>query len=233
MERSFIVSEESRYGKNFNEYVKMAEQQKKFIDTFFKEKGIKTNEYRVGGNGSCNSPFNEDDKSDIRLSIIPTEEDLTTYGKYLTKPDEYGLCYFKKNSKIAKEFSQRCVDEQIVINLYIPRVSDYFKSLGYYGGCSRQQFEYKSKLYLKVEGEYLRRDDTPEGFEEIKLSEYYLMEEEYEEMKNQAQILYDNFLVSNRVPEYIESVCLDILMGKIVLFDANGKPKPPKKWKKK
>ena len=183
MERSFIVSKESTYREDFDKYVGMVEQQKKFINSFFNEKGITANEYKIHGNGSCNSPFKEYEKSDIRLSIVPTEEDLITYGKNLNKPNDYDLCYFKKNSKISKEFAQRCVDEQIVINIYRPRVSDYFKSLGGFRGCSRQQFEYEGKLYLKVESDSLDKDDTPKGFEEIKLSEYHLAEEEFEANK--------------------------------------------------
>ena len=180
MERSFIVSKEATYREDFDKYVKMVEQQKKFINTFFNEKKIKANEYRMGGNGSCGLPFAESDKNNISFGIVPTEEDLITHGKNLNKSNEYGLCYFKKSSKITKEFAKRCVDEKIIINLYKPRVSDYFKSLGGFRGCGYQQFEYNNNMYLKMESKYLSEDDTPVGFVEIKLSEYYLAEEEFE-----------------------------------------------------
>lgn len=182
MERSFLASNESKYRKGFYKYVEMVTQQGNFISTFFKEKGIKANEYKVCGNGSCNLPFEENEKSEIRLGIIPTDEDLNTYGNNLTKPNEYDLCYFKKSSKIAKEFAQRCVDEKVIINIYKPRVSDYFKSIR---GCNKQQFEYNGDLYIKIESEWLEEDDIPVGFKEIKLSEYHIASEEYESSKGE------------------------------------------------
>src|SRR5574344_1436880 len=130
MEKSFIVSKESEYRKDFDKYIEMVNEQKKFINKFFDEKGIKGVQYKMWGNGSYDVPFNEEENSEIKLGIIPTEEDSATYSKSLTKPNEYHLCYFKKSSKMAKEFAKRCINEKIIINIYKPRVSDYFKSLG-------------------------------------------------------------------------------------------------------
>lgn len=36
---------------------------------------------------------------------------------------------------------------------------------------------YNDDLYIKVESEYLNQDDIPNGFIEIKLSEYYCIKE--------------------------------------------------------
>ena len=92
----------------------------------------------------------------------------------LRKSDDYGLCGFRKNSSLAKEFAQRCVDEQIPINLWSPKISDYFESLGNgIYGCSSLEFSYNDIVYLKVDGERLTTEDTPVGFTEIKASEFY------------------------------------------------------------
>lgn len=180
MERAFIVSEESKYSKAIDEYYEMGEEQRKFVNEFFKEKGIEAYRYRVGGDGSVNAPFDEYDKDAIKLYIEPTENDLNTFGKMLCKPDMHGICAFKKSSSIAKEFAQRCVDEQIIVNIYQPRPGEYFKSVRFYG-CSYSQFFRNDKLYLKIQSDFLKQGDTPEGFTEIKLSEFYKELEEYKE----------------------------------------------------
>lgn len=181
MERCFIVKKESEYYKDLEGYYKLENQQKKFINKFFKEKDIEAESYRVGGNGCINQPFNEYGKKDIKLEIIPTDKDLINFSKILCKSNRYGLCAFKKNSSISKEFAQRCIDEQVVINLYSPRISDYFVSLGNgIYGCGYQTFKYKDILYIKVSSDYLKDEDTPKGFKEIRLSEYYKIKEETE-----------------------------------------------------
>ena len=179
MERSFIASKESKYVQAFDKYIELGQQQKVFVNKFFNEKGIEATSYMIGGNGSVNKPFREYEKKDITFGIEPTENDLIKFDKMLCKPGKYDLCSFKKSSSISKEFGQKCIDEEIVINLYSPRISDYFTSLGCHG-LSRSQFPIGDSLYIKVTSEYLKKEDTPEGFTEIKLSEYYIAEEKLE-----------------------------------------------------
>jgi len=179
MERSFIAAKESKYVQDINRQIELGNQQREFIKKFFIEKGIEANLYIVSGDGSINQPFDEDDKKEIGLRIEPTNNDLIKFNKMLCKPSKHNLCAFKKSSTIAKEFSQRCVDEQIIINLHSPRISSYFKSLGYHG-LTRSQFPVADEFYIKIESEYLTKEDTPEGFTEIKLSEYYIAEEKRE-----------------------------------------------------
>lgn len=184
MERAFIISEESSYFQQWQEYCKTADKQKEFINRFFKENEIEATTYMVSGTGLCGVPFNEDSKKDIWLYIDPTENDLLKFEKILTKPNSrHGLRAFKKTSKISKDFAQKCIDKQIVINLYEPRVSSYFKSLGYMG-CGYTLLPYNGELYIKVDSNYLKTDDTPEGFKEIKLSEFYKIKEEFELLEN-------------------------------------------------
>lgn len=174
MERSFIVTKESKYFQDYSRFSEKNEQQKAFVKEFLIEKDIEGSTYIVSGDGMMNVPFSEYNKSEITLSIEPTENNLAKFSKMLCKEDRYDMCAFKKSSKIAKEFSQKCVDELIPINLYNPRINDYFVSLhnGIYG-CSSQSFPFNDIVYLKISSEHLKEDDTPYGFTEIKLSEYY------------------------------------------------------------
>jgi len=182
MERSFIVTKESEYLQDLYETMRFSNQQNKFVKEFFIENGIEANIYLMGGNGCMNCPFEEYNKKEIRINIKPTENDLIKFSKMLCKPDENDLQAFRKTSKIAKEFSQRCVDEKIVINLYEPRISDYFDSLGCYG-CSYSQFPSGEDLYIKVSSEHLGDTDIVEGFTEIKISDFYIAKEKYEKEK--------------------------------------------------
>ena len=188
MERSFIATKESEYVKDFDKYSELNNQQKEFVNKFFTEKGIEANCYRIGGNGSVNKPFNDYDKNNIGFSIIPTDNDLIKFSKMLCKPDNNDLCAFKKSSTISKEFAQKCVDENIVINLHSPRISNYFISLGWHG-LSRSQFPVGDDLYIKVSSEHLEADDVVEGFTEIKLSEYYIAKEKFESKNNIKEMI--------------------------------------------
>ena len=182
MERCFIVSKESKYYKDIIIHSEVEKTQHEFVKKFFIEKGIEGSTYVVRGNGCVNSPFKDYEKLEITFSIEPTEGNLTKFGKILCKPDRNDLCGFRKNSSIAKEFAQKCIDEQIPINLFAPRVNDYFESLGNgLYGCNSQRFAHNDIVYLKVDGEYLTAEDTPVGFTEIKVSEFYKALEDYKE----------------------------------------------------
>ena len=179
MKKYFIINKEAEYYKDFVEYRKLETQQRKFINKFFNEYNIEANDYMISGNGFCNVPFDEYDKSEIKLYIIPTDNDEKNFSKMLCKPHDYGLCQFKKSSKISKDFAQRCIDEQIVINLHEPRIGDYIKSLIF--RCNTTRFMYDGVIYIKVESDYLTNETViPVGFDEIKASEYHLKLEEME-----------------------------------------------------
>lgn len=186
MERAFIATKESKYVQDYDSYIDLLNRQKDFVNKFCKDNNIEANEYLVRGNGFVNQPFKECSKKDISFSIIPTANDLNNFSKMLTKPDKYELFSFKKNSKIAKDFAQKCIDEQIVINLYSPKPRDYFKSMSYMA-YSYQQFEYDDTFYIMIKSEYLEEDDTPDGFVEIKMSEFYKVKEEYESRKDKEE----------------------------------------------
>ncbi|APC82195.1 hypothetical protein [Clostridium botulinum] len=181
MEKAFIVSKESELFKDIEKYKKLRNKQRKFINKFFEENGIEANQYRVSGDGFCNVPFEKYEET-ITLCIIPTDKDKEKFSKVLNKPDERYLQAFRKTSKIAKDFRKQIVDEHIVINLYQPRMSDYFESIGFYG-CGFTLFEHKNIMYLRVNSEFLKEDDIPKGLTEIRLSEFYKVREELEKSK--------------------------------------------------
>lgn len=182
MERCFIATEESKWLKDYNSYLDKAKQQREFINKFFEEKGIDGESYLIGGNGFVNQPFEKWEEKNITLSIEPTENNLKKFGKVLNKVGRHGLCKFRKNSSINTELAQRCIDEKIVINLYEPDIRDYFESIRW-TRTGWQGFKYEDNWYIKIESEFLKEDDTPEGFREIKLSEYYKVKEERGEIE--------------------------------------------------
>jgi hypothetical protein len=179
MERSFIATKESRYYKNFIKYQEDAERQRVFVKEFFKKSGVETREFYIIGDGMVGIPFDDYDKKNITLAIMPTEKDINSFGKYLLKPDHIGLRAFRKNSKFAKVFAQKCIDEQIVINIYHLDLRDYFKSID----CASYNYSRipcEEGFYIKIESKGLNESEIPEGFTEIKLSEFHKAKEEFE-----------------------------------------------------
>ena len=180
MERSFIATKESKYYIDLHKYMGLLERQRKFVDTFFSEKEIESIKYIMSGDGFINIPFDQEDVKDITLSIKPSENDVINFKTIICKPNKiHGLSAFKKSSNISKEFSQKCIDEKIIINLSSPRISDYFESLGY-SGYEYTQFEYDNNLYIKVDSKYLGEADIPEGFIDIRLSDFYIAKENFD-----------------------------------------------------
>ncbi|AUN01514.1 TPA: hypothetical protein ACXDAY_002205 [Clostridium botulinum] len=185
MEKAYLVQESSEYYKDVLKYIQPDKEQSKFVFSFLDKNNIQAERYYLCGDGCCNKPFLQEDKGDISLSIIPTDEDKEKLSKSLCKPDQYGLCSFKKNSKIGKEFAQYCIDNKIIINLLKPRIGDYFESKSpnnlSLGGYRLSQFEVGDNLYVKLDSHKINEETkTPEGFVEIKLSEFYKKLEEYE-----------------------------------------------------
>lgn len=184
MERAFLATKESEYYKDLENYFKMVKEQNKFINNFFENNNIKAEQYRVGGDGRCNRHFEEDNKKDIHLHIIPTEDDIKLYDNQLTKSIEHGLCKFRSNSKIGKLFAQECIDNKVIINILSLDLRDYFK-LDWLYGYSFQRVPSEKGYYLKISSDGLKEDDIPQGFIPIKLSDFYKIKEEYETKKGE------------------------------------------------
>ena len=180
MKRAFKIGKENDFYKEallVKEYD--AAQLKAYLE-FTKANNIDGDWYMIHGNGEINKPFSSKSQSEICLHIEDTENNEKRFGKYLCKEKD-GLRKFKKNSPILKDFAKKMVDEKIVINCVRPRISEKFKSLGYGRyGVSLSHFEYLEELYVLLEHEWLEKDDNPEGFQEIPISEFYLKMEELE-----------------------------------------------------
>lgn len=179
MERAFMVGDSHTLFLKQRNYQMNIKKQKEFVGRFCGENGIESVQYHMGGNGSVNVSFGETHKKNITFGIIPTENDKQKFASQLRVPNEYGVSNFKKSSPIAKLFAELCIKEEIVVNIWSPRIGDYFKSLGYAGYSSRC-FEYNEKVYVSVSSKNLDKDELPDGFEEIKMSELYRVIEEIE-----------------------------------------------------
>lgn len=116
MERCFIATEKSEYLQDYLKYYDNLKKEKNFVKAFLEDKGIESDTYRMSGDGLVNAPFKNHNKSDITLEIKPTANDTIKFGKSLLRPHGDGMCTFRKNSAIAKEFAQKCIDEQIIVN---------------------------------------------------------------------------------------------------------------------
>ncbi len=182
MERAFIVTPGCEFHKAYEKYQSQHDEQMELVKTFMLDKGIESKNYQVTGQGSCGVPFTDRDKKNIRFGINPTPKDKEKFEGMLKTPSRIDICYFKANTQISKDFAQKCVDNQIVINLWRPQFRDYFKSLGL-KGCSHRYFEHNGTYYASIDSDALNNQDTkevPTGFTEIKLSELYRVIEEIE-----------------------------------------------------
>ncbi|MGL4454070.1 MAG: hypothetical protein ACRCTZ_23210, partial [Sarcina sp.] len=122
--------------------------------------------------------FKESDKKDIRLEIDPTVEDELTFKGQLNKTrTREGRRSFRKSSKLLKKFQDECVKNKVVVNICDVDMRDYFKGMGL-KGYSRSIVICEDCYYLKLSSDYLKADDTPDGLEEIKMSEYYKIKED-------------------------------------------------------
>ena len=67
----------------------------------------------------------------------------------------------------------------MIINPSEPDLRDYFKTMRW-RGYRRELFKRNDIWYLKVVNDEIKENDIPEGFEEIKLSEYFCLKEQNE-----------------------------------------------------
>jgi hypothetical protein len=153
MEKAFKIGDNAKYYIDLEKYIANTDRQRTLVDEFLKKHNIEANKFCVGGNGFVNKPFEEHEKEDIVLDILPTDKDKENFGKLLRKENDYGLCGFKKKSKINKEFQDYCVETQMIINLSEPYLRDYFKSLDL-GAYSRSLFKKDDVWYLKISSDY-------------------------------------------------------------------------------
>lgn len=160
-EKFFIVTDRSGLREEYfqwkNNRVQMIEIAKNFMD----ENNIETSKYA------------NDSKT---FYIVPSSNDIIKFGDSLCKEELHsGLRKFKKTSSVGKAWIALLKEKQITPR-YKPFVGIYFKNT--FGKHSSRLFDIDNVIYCSFSGEF--EIDTPEGFEEIKASEFYKVIEDYE-----------------------------------------------------
>lgn len=126
----------------------------------------------VGIESTCFVPSKE-------LYIVPTENDLIKFGRFLCKEEfKDGLRKFKKTSTIQKDW-EKFVNANIKL-ISKPNIIMDFLFCG--GRITTRLFHYEKNVYCSVNHyEYEDNYKVPEGYEEIKASEFYKIIEKIEE----------------------------------------------------
>lgn len=157
MEKYYIVMPGSPIYKEYMDYKVMSEKVNTAFVEFAKEQGFETHEYY---------------QSAQRLYICPTEGDVDKIGKYFKK-DTPGL--FKKNSPPAKAWVNKCQ----VFGLKSPSKPNLAFEFRIFGRTSSRLFMVGDALYASFRADC--NFENPDGFEEIKASDFFKVIEDYEE----------------------------------------------------
>lgn len=112
------------------------------------------------------------------LYIVPTENDLIKFGRFFYKQDYgNGLRKFKATSTIQKDWERFCnnnvkfIDEPIL-----------FYDFPIMGKSRTRLFHYNDDVYGSISSDYIEDDfKIPDGYEQIKASEFYKIIETIEE----------------------------------------------------
>jgi len=165
MEKCFIVTDQSELHKDYYDY----KENSKIIDGFVKDLMDKYN---------VDTKWYYADK--FGFAIEPTEKDTEMFNKMLKLPLENGVRFFKKSSKLHKEWMNILESNKLKI-LHKPRVGSYFDNL--YGKFKTRLFNIDDILYCSVDS---NGDDLkcPEGMIRIKTSEFYKIVEDNSDINN-------------------------------------------------
>lgn len=119
------------------------------------------------------------------LYIVPTENDLNKFGKYLCKEVlGDGLRKFKGNSTIQKDWERFINSNKVIVHK--PNVAqDFIFEAGLYGQRIQSRlFHYEDELYCSIDANYYESFKVPQGYEEIKGSEFHQVMEKIQEENN-------------------------------------------------
>ena len=165
MERYFKVTKQSNL---YNQYMEYKDNQKvmhNISKEFMNTQGIETDTYANQGN---------------TFYIVPTEKDTERFAKSLCKSIGEGLRAFKAKSKVGKAWVETLEEKQIKIK-YKPFVGRSFRNC--MGKNRSRIFVIDSVVYCSFQNDY-DFEDTPEGFVELKASEFWKIVEDYEGRDN-------------------------------------------------
>lgn len=160
MKRCYIVTKESKLYKNYDKWINSENEINELFKEFTKTQGIKATIYAYWHD---------------KLYIVPTKEDLEKFENVLCSPIiSNGLRSFKKNSKITKLWD-KAIEEKNIKLVSKPNVVNYFNTSSY--RMNTQLFKYNNILYCSFAIEENFKE-VPEGFIEIKESEFCKVVEE-------------------------------------------------------
>lgn len=149
MEKFYIISNDSKVGSDYWRYVESEKRILKTFDEFAKEHGIKATKFHP---------------SHTLLWIVPEKEDEGKYGNQFTLKDPGR---FKKTSAMNKAWVKKCADEGVeyIDKPFVPFLFNYV------GRSQYRLFDYDSVIYCTFDCPI--DVETPEGFVEMKGSEFY------------------------------------------------------------
>ena len=159
MENCFIVTEQSELHKDYYDYRENVKMVDNIVKGLMDKYNINTKWYYVDKFG---------------FAIEPTEKDIELFDKMLKLPLENGVRFFKKNSKVHKDWLNLLKSNKFNV-LHKPRVGSYFDNL--YGKFQSRLFNVDEVLYCSVD---TNMDDLecPDGMVRIKTSEFYKVVED-------------------------------------------------------
>lgn len=118
----------------------------------------------------------------IELYIVPTENDLNKFEKmFIKKVFNDGLRKFKANSSIQKDWEKFIYNNKVLVSK--PDIIFDFIGKCISGRIRSRLFHYKDIVYCSLNGDFYS-DYIPEGYEEIKKSEFYKIIETIEGENN-------------------------------------------------
>lgn len=163
MEQYFEITNESSHYKEYFDYLEADEACRKAVKAFLEENNIHTEYYAIFGEA---------------LYIDDNQENRDKYGNQLKKYGEDRTVAFKKTSKIGRAWTESGIKE-----VHKPHVSFFFVNPS---RSSRSRlFHVGEKLYCSIDcmGRSTKVK-TPQGFIEMKASEFFKIIEDVENKQN-------------------------------------------------
>lgn len=158
MEKYFIVSESANFYKEYFKHKEFEKYIHPITLDFMKKHNIEANEHFHNEKIFC---------------IKPTEKDLEKFNTILGKSLQNGTRPFKKNSKIGKDWLATLKTNNVKY-VYKPFVGFSFKNV--MGKMRSRLFNIDSVVYCSFASDY--EIDIPDGFREIKASEFFKVVED-------------------------------------------------------
>ena len=162
MENYYMIPKQLPLHQEYMDYVENNKTMREISHEFLIDNNIDTKEY-----ASTKDTF----------YIVPTEKDIEDFGKFLCKEVDGVLRAFKVKSKIGKAWRDNLNEKGVQ-----PYLMMYFNV---YGNTSSRLFAINDEVYCSFKSEY--NFDNPEGFIELKASEFFKIVEDENERRTLAR----------------------------------------------